>query len=422
MAPTAAEVSFSNADRRLVERWAAELVERLRQHGGSADGGVTRLVYSPAWVAAMVELESWFERAGLDVRADAVGSRFGRLTGTTAGGAVVLTGSHVDSVRDGGAYDGILGVIVAACAVRWLAAEAGRPQRSLEVLANCEEESSRFPCNFWGSRAMLGLIGPEEPERLVDADGMTIAEAMRKCGLDSERIPEARRDEFEAYVEPHIEQGPFLEREGVQLGVVEAIVAVNQLRIELTGEAGHAGTIPMGSRKDALAGAAECILAAEQIATEMGAPAVATVGWIQAGPGGFNQVPGVARFSLDYRHSDPVLLSQLAQHLRRSVAEIAKSRGLHSHVEQPLGQQPIGMDETLKHILDQACDAAGVTHRRIASAAGHDAQLMARRCPAAMLFMPSRAGVSHRPDEFTSIESIGAGIEVLARALSAIAY
>jgi allantoate deiminase len=154
----------------------------------------------------------------------------------------------------------------------------------------------------------------------------------------------------------------------------------------------------------------------------MGPPAVATVGWVEARPGGFNQVPGVARFSLDYRHSDPELLGRLAASLLSSIQGIANRRGLTAEIQQPLGQEPIAMDEELKRVLDRACEEAGATHRRIPSAAGHDAQLMAQRCPAAMLFMPSRAGVSHRPDEHTDSDDIGAGIEVLARALMTIAY
>jgi allantoate deiminase len=420
MSPPPASALFTDADRRLVQGWAAGLIDRLRRHGGGVDGGVTRFVYTPEWQAAMAELEDWLDSAGLAVRADAVGSRLGRLAGGMPD--VVLAGSHVDSVRNGGAYDGILGVIVAACAVRWLATGAGQPRKTLEVLANCEEESSRFPCNFWGSRAMLGLITPDEPERLVDLEGTTIGAAMTKCGLDPARIPEAKRNDLVAYLEAHIEQGPFLDREGIQLGVVDGIVAVHQLRVELTGITGHAGTMPMGERQDALAGAAECILAAERVAAEMGPPAVATVGWVEASPGGFNQVPGGARFSLDYRHSDPELLRRLASSLRSSIEGIANRRGLEVKIQQLLAQEPIAMDEKLKQVLDRACEEAGSTHRRIPSAAGHDAQLMAKRCPSAMLFMPSRAGISHRPEEHTHIDDIGAGIEVLSRAMMIIAY
>jgi allantoate deiminase len=420
MAPPAASASFSASDRALVQGWAGDLIERLRKHGGAADGGVTRLVYTPAWQAVMAELEDWLAAAGLQVRCDAVGSRFARLSGSSS--EVVLTGSHVDSVLSGGAYDGALGVVMAACAVRWLAAQHRRPRLTLEVLANCEEESSRFPCNFWGSRAMLGLIATDEKDRLLDSKGTSIGQAMSNCGLDPDRIPEAQRHDLAAYVEAHIEQGPFLEREGLRLGVVEGIVAVNQFKVELTGVAGHAGTIPMGSRKDALAAAAECILAAERVATELGPPAVSTVGWIEVKPGGFNQVPGQARFSVDFRHSEPALLQALEAGLRSSIEEASRTRGVGVSIEKPLSQQPITMDEKLKSILDEACDQAGASHRRIPSAAGHDAQLLARRCPAAMLFLPSRGGVSHRPDEHTDIDDIGAGIEVLTRTLMRVAY
>jgi allantoate deiminase len=368
----------------------------------------------------MEELEQWFEGAGLEVRTDAVGSRFARLTGSRRG--VVLSGSHVDSVSSGGAFDGILGVIMAGCAVRWLGRQFGSPVQTLEVFANCEEESSRFAGNFWGSRALCGRIAEDEPELLRDRDGVTIGEAMRTCGLDPTRIPEARREDLEAYIEPHIEQGPVLEKAGDDIAVVDRIVCIRGLTVVLKGVAGHAGTMPMSFRHDALAGAAEAILGAERLATEQGAPAVATVGSVEVWPGGFNQVPGAAQFTLDFRHPDDSVVDEIEAALRRLLAEVAASRGLELQVEHRLGQPGMRFDERLCGLLEAACLDVGVRWRRMPSAAGHDAQLIGKLCPAAMLFVPSKNGHSHRPDEETDLSHVVQGIEVLAQTLFRLAY
>lgn len=420
MAAPAVLPSFSSSDRHQLAAEAGDLIQRLRRHGGGEDGSVTRLVYTPAWEAAMAEVEDTLSAGGLEVRVDAVGSRYGRLAGESA--EVVLSGSHIDSVVCGGAYDGVLGIVLACCAVRWLAANAGRPRRTLEVFANCEEESSRFSCNFWGSRAIAGRIEGGEVDRLTDAEGTTIGAAMRWCGLDPDRIPEARRHDLAAYVEPHIEQGPVLADAGQVIGVVEQVVGVRGLGLTLCGVAGHAGTIPMSQRRDALAGAAEAALAAERIAKELGAPAVATVGHLTVEPGGFNQVPGTAAFTIDFRHPSDAVLDQFEDRLLRMLERVASDRGLDLQVERRIGQSGIRFDDHVCACLEAACREVGVSWRRMPSHAGHDAQLLGSLCPAAMLFVPSQGGHSHRPDEYTEVAHMGIGAEVLVRTLFQLAY
>jgi allantoate deiminase len=412
---------FSPDDLAQVRTWAGDLLERMRRHGGGPDGSVTRLVYSPEWRGVMAELEGWMDAAGLVVRVDAVGSRFGRLAGAAPGPAV-LAGSHVDTVVRGGAFDGAMGVAVAACAVRWLEESLGRPRLPLEVFANCEEEASRFPAGFWGGRAILGRIGPDEPDRIVDPDGVSIGEAMRACGLDPAAIPEARRQDLAAFVEPHVEQGPELERAGVPIGVVERIVGVHRLWIGVEGVAGHAGTIPMSDRHDALAGAAEIVLAVEEAARDQGPPAVATVGGIEVEPGGFNQVPGRARLTVDLRHADPDRLAALEARVRSDVERVAVRRGLAFAVDRSFAQAPVAMDQALREVLEDACREAGIAWRRMPSHAGHDAQVLAGACPSAMIFCPSRGGHSHRPDEHTDLDHVAAAVRVLAGALRRLAY
>ena len=422
MADLVSAPRFTAEDRSRVGDAAADLLARMRRHGGGPDGSVTRLVYTPEWQAGMEELERWFREAGFEVRADAVGSRFGRMGGAGRPDEVVLTGSHVDSVVSGGAYDGILGVVMAACAVRWLRASAGAPFRSIEVFANCEEESSRFAGNFWGSRALLGEIPAEDLERLTDADGVTIGEAMRARGLDPERVGEARRDDLAAYVEPHIEQGPVLEAAGEDAAVVEGIVGLRILNVSLQGVAGHAGAMPMSHRHDALLGAAEVVVGAERVALEEGAPAVATVGAIEVRPGGSNQVPGLARFTLDFRHPDDAVVDRMDASLRALLQESAERRGLGLQVNLRVSQAGMRFDEHICDLLEAACVESGVRWRRMTSSAGHDAQLIGRLCPAAMLFVPSKGGHSHRPDEETELPHIVSGIEILAQTLFGLAY
>ncbi len=416
----APRVIFSTGDHALVRAWAGDLLERMRRHGGGPDGSVTRLVYTPEWCGAMAELEDWMTVAGLEVRVDAVGSRFGRLAGSLAD--TVLTGSHVDTVPRGGAFDGAMGIAVAACAVRWLREMVGRPRLTLEVLANCEEESSRFATGFWGSRAMLGLIRPDEPDWIRDASGVSIGQAMWACGLDPALIPTARRSDLVAFIEPHVEQGPELEQAGLPIGVVERIVGVRQLRITMDGVAGHAGTLPMADRRDALAGAAEVVLAVEAAAREAGPPAVATVGVLEVEPGGFNQVPGRARFSVDLRHDDPEALAALEERIRRAVDRIAAGRGLAVALERPFAQAPVDMDPRLVETIERVCREAGIPWRRMPSHAGHDAQVLAGACPVAMIFSPSRGGLSHRPDEHTDLDDVARAVRVLVGTLQQIAY
>ena len=417
---TAVLPRFGTDERTALAGEAVRMITALRRHGATPEGGVTRLVYSPEWRAAMAELEEWFTAGGLEVRVDAVGTRLGRVEGREPG--VVLTGSHVDSVVTGGAYDGILGVVMAGCAVRWLAANAGRPAFTLEVFANCEEESSRFACNFWGARALTGRISADEPERLMDTNGISIAEAMRSCGLDPGAIPGARRNDLIAYLEPHIEQGPELARSDDVVAVVEAIVGVRVLTITLAGVAGHAGTMPMTARHDALLTASEIALGAEDVARRRGAPAVATVGSLEVKPGGFNQVPGEAKLTIDFRHTEESTLDEMDADLRSLVERVAASRGVKARIDTRLGQPGIHFDDGICKRLETACEEAGISWRRMPSHAGHDAQLLGTICPAAMLFVPSQGGHSHRPDELTLPEHIGAGIEVLVRTLFSLAY
>jgi allantoate deiminase len=399
----------------------ADAVEALAHLGGWGETGVSRLVYTAEWQAAQDLVADWMAEAGLEVERDAVGNVWGWLRGTEPGSAVV-TGSHIDSQKPGGRFDGALGVVAGLAAVKAVRARHGQPRRTLGVVSLCEEEASRFPrTNFWGSRAATGAIAPHEAERMRAIDGPTMAEIMRDVGLDPARIPEAARDDLGAFIELHIEQGPLLEEAGLPVGIVERITGYRQTWIELRGQANHAGTTPMDLRRDPMAGAAEIVSAVIDTAHRMGRPAVTTVGRMVVEPNGRAVVPERVGFTVDARHPDPEALALLLRRHEGTWTEVAARRGLDLTVRTDSDRQPCPCDPELLAALTDAAVGAGVPAMRMTSGAVHDAMQFAALCPVAMLFVRSRGGISHSPDEFTSAEDAAAGAEVLARALAALA-
>src|ERR671937_526822 len=301
------------------------LVETLGAVGEQPGGGIIRHVYDEAWVAARQHVAVWMREAGPEVREDAVGNLFGRIEGDSP--RTVLTGSHIDTVVLGGRYDGALGVLSALAAVRLLKDRLGKPRRSLEVVALCEEEDSRFHCNFWGTRGILGLIEASELESLRDESGISIGEAMAQVGLAPERFREAVRHDLDAFLELHIEQGRILFDAGLPLGIVDAITGLYRFRVSVEGRTDHAGTTPMDLRRDALQAAAQIAREMTQIVEQAGRPAVITNGWWDVQPGAWNIVPGLVRFSVDLRHPDEAAKQRLAAAIRERADQIAHERG-----------------------------------------------------------------------------------------------
>ncbi len=399
-----------------------EMIDALAQFGAWGETGVSRLVYSPEWVAAQDTVAAWCAAAELEVERDAVGNVWGWLRGSEPGAAIV-TGSHIDSQKPGGRFDGAFGVVAALAAVRAARERHGTPRRTLGVVSLCEEEASRFArTNFWGSRAATGRIGPTEADRMRAIDGPTMAEIMRDVGLDPERIPDAARDDIGAFIELHIEQGPLLEAAGVPVGVVETITGYRQYWLELRGTANHAGTTPMDQRRDPMAGAAEIIGGVIDTAHRMGRPAVTTVGRMTVEPNGRAVVPERVGFTVDARHPDEAALATLLARHEGLWAEVAERRGLDLAVRVDSDRPPCPCDPALVETLVAAADEAGVPALRMTSGAVHDAMQFASVCPVAMLFVRSRGGVSHSPEEHTSAEDAAAGVETLARALARLAY
>ena len=395
-------------DRALLER----RLDELYAIGAQPDGGTFRGLYDEAWAEAGNRVERWLKDAGLTTRRDAVGNLWGRAEGRDKGKSVA-TGSHIDTVRGGGRLDGALGIVAGLTAVESLLKEHGTPRRTLEVVAICEEEGSRFATSFWGSRAIVGDSTKADPD---------LSHAMRERGLDPAKISSAMRDDIDAFVELHIEQGAVLEASGAPLAIVSAIVGTAHLEIVVTGRPDHAGTTPMDLRQDALAGAAAMIQAVESIARSLGKPAVATVGKIRAEPDQLNVVPGRVLFTIDLRHSDLAARRALEERIRSLCATTASERRLTLDIRVLQEKPPVAMHPEIRTVLARAAKDCGVNAGVMVSGAGHDAQILASHCKVGMLFVPSIGGRSHCPEEATSPEHLELGTRVLRRALELLAF
>lgn len=405
-------------DREQVGRY----IRDLARHGAYGETGVWRTVYSPEWVAATDEIEGWMRAVGLTVRRDAVGNVWGRAEGSTGGNAIV-TGSHIDSQRPGGQYDGVLGVISGVIAVGTLLKQFGQPKRTLEVVALCEEESSRFPtAGFWGSRAITGGIKPGDVETTLDWEGGTIAQAMRDVGLDPARAGEAERHDIDTFIELHIEQGPLLEQQGLPVAVVSAINGIRTYIVEVKGIANHAGAFPMDMRRDPMAGAAEMISGMINTAHRWGRPAVTTVGRIHAEPNYPPIVPDKVTFSVDARHPNPEKRLELYATHEALMKEVAARRGLDVSWTIRSQHAPCICDPEIVAALQAAASEQGIPFTTLTSGAVHDSQQMAKIAKIAMLFVQSKDGRSHTPEEHTSVEHAALGTQVLAAGLHKLAY
>lgn len=360
--------------------------------------GLFRGYLSPAYLAAQEALGGWMREAGMTVRRDAAGNLIGRYDGTEEAAGALVIGSHLDSVRDAGRYDGPLGIMLGVECVAALHAGGRRMPFPIEVYAFGDEEGSRFPAAMLTSRAVAGTLDPATLAT-ADAEGVTLAVALRAAGLDGARFGEARHAGALAYLEAHIEQGPALEAAGVPVGVVTGIAAQLRYRLTFEGVAGHAGTTAMPLRRDALAAAAETVLAAEREAFRGPDDLVATVGMIQAEPGAANVIPGRVVATLDVRALDPRLRDATARDILAAGEAAATRRGVTLTVA-PIHDLPASpCDATLTELLADAMGEAGQRDIRLASGAGHDAMVMAALCPTAMLFVRCRGGISHNPAE-----------------------
>ncbi|WP_372469584.1 allantoate amidohydrolase [Xanthomonas dyei] len=362
--------------------------------------GLFRAWLSPAHRAAIAQVSTWMRQAGMQVRLDAAANLIGRYDGTHAEAPALLIGSHLDSVRDAGRYDGPLGILLGIECVAALHAQARRLPFAIDVIAFGDEEGSRFPVSMFCSRAVAGTLDPTTLA-VTDAAGIDVATALADWDLDIAHIHHAARapGSVLAYLETHIEQGPVLEAAGLPVGIVTAIAAQRRFALRFDGRAGHAGTTTMALRRDALSAAAEALLAIERIAREGSNDLVATVGKLQLAPGATNVVPGRVDCTLDVRAGDDATRDAAVRAISQALARIGAARGIAITITplQTLAASPCAA--TLMTRLDHAVAAQGIAPRRLVSGAGHDAMTMAALCPTAMLFVRCAGGISHHPDE-----------------------
>lgn len=378
---------------------------------------LVRTFLSPANLEAARLVLGWMEELGMETSHAADGTIRGILPGDGGGNPPLLLGSHLDTVIDAGRYDGALGIIAALAALETLAAEGRRPPFPVHVLGFSDEEGIRFQTTYLGSRA---LAGPLDDATLAakDADGVPLAAVIAREGWHEGAVPiRYTKGSVLGYVELHIEQGRVLEEAGLAACAVSAIAGQSRLRVSLTGRADHAGTTPMPLRRDALCGAAECILAAEDLA-KAGPPLVITVGRIEVHPGASNSVPQTATFTIDLRHPEDAPRAAALAGLEHRMRSIAAARVLGIEWTPVQDGNAVPCDPFLTEKLLDAAESVTGTRLGIASGAGHDAVALSAICPVGMIFVRCRGGLSHHPDEHASPEDIAAGIEVLARFLA----
>lgn len=383
--------------------------------------GTTRLLYSNSWVEAQQALKEKFEALGMIVEFDAVGNLFATIEGTEQPEEVIATGSHVDTVVKGGRLDGQLGIMAGYMAVKGLLETEGKPKKSLQIISMAEEEGSRFPYVFWGSKNIFGIADRGDVEGITDAQGVKFIDAMREAGFDFIQ-GEPQHNKIAAFLELHIEQGNFLENTGKKVGVVNAIVGQKRYTIVLKGEANHAGTTLMEYRKDTVECMARIITQSIDKAKAEGNPLVLTFGRVEPKPNTVNVVPGETLFSMDCRHTDEEVLARFTQEIEADMKAIADKMGIEIEIDNWMNEKPVPMDASIINTIESVCKDNGLDYQVMHSGAGHDSQIFAPRVPTAMIFVPSIGGISHNPAEHTEAIDIQQGVQALAETLKRLAY
>ena len=394
----------------------------LGSFGPDERGGMSRLLFTTEWLDAQLALKQKFEDLGMVAEFDEVGNLVGTLEGTDGTGDVIACGSHVDTVIQGGKLDGALGIFGGYLAVKDLLETHGKPKKSLRIISMAEEEGSRFPFVFWGSKNLVGAVPASEIENIVDNDGVPFTEAMKQCGFSCRTSATSPLDNVRAFLELHIEQGNTLEMENEQVGVVTAITGQRRYNIRLHGQANHAGTTRMCYRHDVVQVFAQIVSQAIAKAKTEGDPLVLTFGHIEVTPNTVNVVPGDAMFTMDCRHTDKETLVRFTGEIEADMARIAAEHGVKIEIDRWMDEDPVPMDPELVARIEGIAKDSGASYRMMHSGAGHDSQVIAPHVPTGMIFVPSVEGVSHNPAEYTEPEDLKAGIDMLGAALYQLAY
>lgn len=391
------------------------MIDNLNQFNRSKTG-VTRLAYTKEEQEAKQFFIQMCEREGMHIREDACGNVIAKRNGWDPSLPAVSCGSHLDSVIQGGKYDGTVGVVAALEVIRRLNEKEVETKHPIELICFAAEESTRFGVSTIGSKAMAGLVDEKRMSGLRDRQGVSLVEAFKACGLNAGRITECKRrkEELKAFFEVHIEQGVTLETQKKQVGIVTSIAAPTRLQVYVKGQASHSGATLMHLRKDALLGGSEIALGLENVAkAESKNGTVATVGVFDVEPGAINIVPGAVNMQIDIRGTSSQSKLNVLNELINIFSRVERNRGLSVEWKMLSVEEPVQLDEAVIKSLSDTCKELELSYILMTSGAGHDAMNMAKICPTGLIFVPSQGGVSHHPDEYTSIENIAAGVDLL---------
>lgn len=390
------------------------ILEELSQFTATPGAGTTRLSYSPEDQLARTYLKKQMKQVGLKVREDAVGNIYGRLEGKDASLPAVMVGSHFDSVPNGGSFDGPAGVVTGLEVAALFQENQLQPVYPLEVIAMVEEEGSRFGSGLLGSRMLAGQVSAENLTSMKDKDGISVNEAMLALGFNGNQLTEARRTakDVKAFIELHIEQGPVLEEAGEDVGIVETIVGMTEIKVTITGRAGHAGTTPMNARRDALAATVQIVADLPQLAMDAAEATVLTIGKLTVYPNGANVIPNAVVFTVDVRSKSEACVQSVIQQVK-TIIQTKTPKGITAEIEEMLYEKPVQLSEEIHQQLRANSEALGLKSRSMVSGAGHDAMIFAGFTEVGLVFVPSKDGLSHTPEEWTDYEQVQKGIEVV---------
>ena len=401
-----------------------QTVEALAQFNATPGAGITRLSYTAEYRAAQAYLKQELEAAGLSVRLDPMGNLIGRKEGTDRSLAAIAVGSHLDSVRNGGKYDGAMGIICGLELARMMQEDNLSLRHSFEVIAIVEEEGNSFGSGILGGKALSGLLETDYLKQLTNNDGVTAYDVMKTYGLTPDDLPQVKRDKtsWAYFIEPHIEQGPVLEKEKVDVGIVEAIVGIKCFNVYVYGRSDHAGTTPLNMRADTMLATARAIVAGTDKAKELDDGTVVTFGRVETQPGAFNIVAKETLFDIDCRSKTLESVDKVIAAVKASLEQSqAENPGLSFRIVEKLTAQPVLMKPEVQELLEQQAAQAGISTRKMLSGAGHDAMVMGSLCDVAMIFVPSKDGRSHVPEEWTDYEDLRKGAELLCRCVRQLA-
>lgn len=388
----------------------------MRMFTATPNAGMTRLSYSPEDIKTRNYIKAKMEEYGLRVWEDGLGNIFGKLAGTIPDAPSVLVGSHFDSVPNGGIFDGVAGVVAGLEVAALFQEQNIQPAYPLEVIAMVEEEGTRFGSGLMGSRGIHGILDKEDFQKMRDKEGISVVEAMKQAGLDPSQPVHRHPKTMKAFLELHIEQGPVLEKEKISLGIVDKIVGMCQLEVTVKGKAGHAGTTPMDMRQDALVVAAKIVAQLPDLVKNEEKGTVITTGQLNVYPNGANVIPEKVVFTIDLRSGDEETMERVLETVEKFIQAEEKA-GINIDIEQKLWVPPKKLNEQIHHLLQKSAEKLGITYMTMPSGAGHDAMIFSDFTDTGLIFIPSKNGISHHPDEWSEFEDIARGIDVLFEAV-----